>query len=132
MSNLQATPNSEFVNKVQSIVDNNKNITLQELQTQLAAKQESDSSDDDYTTELLDVGQFTCKVGLNVVLGALIATAIAAGVVVGPEAAVVAAIVRFVGGRVAAATIAKIINGAIAGGGAASVEEIISEICSKV
>lgn len=140
MSNPKVTPNPEIVSEVKSIVKNNKNITLQELQTQLAAKQERNLPDEhttklfphEHDTELFSVGNLACKAGLNVVVGGLIVGAVAAGAVVGPEAAVVLAIVRFLGGRIAASTVAGIINGAIGGGGGASVEEIISEICSKV
>jgi len=71
----------------------------------------------------------SCEVGLNVVAGAGIAAIIVAGVAVAPEALVVVAIAEFFG--VGAAAVAAVINGALAGGGIATVEGIIATLCEN-
>ncbi len=73
-----------------------------------------------------------CKVGLNVVAGAGIAAIVVAGVAVAPEALVVVAIAEFFGvGAAAAVVVAAVINGALAGGGIATVEGIIATRCEN-
>ena len=79
---------------------------------------------------LSDLKCVSCEIGLNVAAGATIAAIIAAGVVVGPELAGVVSIAEATG--LEAATVAAIINGALAGGGATSVEAIIYELCKAM
>jgi hypothetical protein len=75
----------------------------------------------------LNIKCMSCEVGLNMGAGAIIAALIGAGIVVGPELAGVVAIAEATG--LEAATVATIINGAIAGGGGTTVESIIYELC---
>ncbi|MBN2881800.1 hypothetical protein JXM83_07160 [Candidatus Woesearchaeota archaeon] len=71
----------------------------------------------------------SCKVGLNIVAGGLIAVALVAGVAVTPEAAVCVAIAEFFGAE--ASSIAIILNTAIGSGVVSGVEDVITTLCIK-
>lgn len=80
------------------------------------------------TRAVASFGCTACEIGLNVLVGAPIAVIVAAGVLaVGPEAAVAVTVAEFFGAD--AATVATAINGALAGGGGASVEGVIFALC---
>jgi len=70
-----------------------------------------------------------CEAGLNVLGGAAIAAAIVAGVAVAATAPWVAAIAAYFG--VEAAGVATVINGALGGGGGATVEGVIATLCEN-
>lgn len=77
----------------------------------------------------INVGCIACKAALNVLGGAAIAAALAAGVAVGPEATVVVAIAEFFG--VDATAVAAFLTRLFTAGAGASVEGVIAALCQE-
>lgn len=118
----------------QSCLDVNK--LSEEQKNQILDKLQSlpDRFSDTEDLTSTDWGCIGCEVGLNVLIAAPLLGVIAAGVTIGPEAAIVITVLGWLGTgtTVTAASIAIAINTALGVAGGATVEGIILAICQAI
>jgi hypothetical protein len=114
--------------KVEKLSPQQHQEILDKLSERLSPPPAAQASDD-LEMFSINIGCIACEVGLNVVAAIPIGALIVAGVAVGPELAAVVTIAGFFG--VSAASVATVINTALAAGGGASVEGVIASLCES-